>query len=311
MKKAIVICLAILWAFALASCSQAANVPAARPTETVTVQPTPTITPTPSPSTPVATPAPTAAQEIQDKVYRLTLDTAEYEEITPDSEYMLEGLLYVRLQTFPKVSDDAYDEQSMAERIEALEDSKIAGITLALSDEYSAQLTYPAWRIIYETGANEDAKRCEDIYFQTDTNEYRVHTSAPVDAAEGYRDDLKDYDQRIAKLFASIRLVEEPGPGDPGDTGLNQWWGEYKSDDLGFAIEITELTGDGFYADITLLRNGNTVLAGTAAISAEDERHAIMDGVEFRLYKDFSAIDIQTSEGSQWAHIRGRYERVE
>ncbi len=104
---------------------------------------------------------------------------------------------------------------------------------------------------------------------------------------------------------------DNPGQGDPGDTNQHEWWGTYKSDDLGFSIEITEYSGSDFWAEIILLRNGNVVLAGRAAISAEDDYLAVLDDIGFYLYEDYSAIDIVASESSDLAHMRGQYMKIE
>lgn len=114
------------------------------------------------------------------------------------------------------------------------------------------------------------------------------------------------------------QVYQDPGPGDPGDTNQPEWWGVYKSDELGFSVEINEfsVTPEGMYFEfvIYLLRNGSQVLAGTASVSEEDEHLAICDGFDgmgFYLYDDFSAIDINTSESSEWAHMRGKYTKIE
>ncbi len=104
---------------------------------------------------------------------------------------------------------------------------------------------------------------------------------------------------------------DDPGQGDPGDTNQHEWWGTYKSEDLGFSIEITEYSGSDFWAEICLLRNGNIVLAGRATISAEDDYLAVLDDIGFYLYEDFSSIDIVASESSDWAHMRGQYTKIE
>jgi len=114
------------------------------------------------------------------------------------------------------------------------------------------------------------------------------------------------------------QVYQDPGPGDPGDTNQPEWWGVYKSDELGFSVEINEfsetLEGMDFEFAIYLLRNGSQVLAGTASVSEEDEHLAIcddFDGMGLYLYDDFSAIDITTSESSEWAHMRGIYTKIE
>jgi len=114
------------------------------------------------------------------------------------------------------------------------------------------------------------------------------------------------------------QVYQDPGPGDPGDTNQPEWWGVYKSDELGFSVEINEFSvtpeGMDFKFVIYLLRNGSQVLAGSAIVSEEDEHLAICDdfgGMGFYLYDDFSAIDITTSESSEWAHMRGTYTKIE
>ncbi len=106
-------------------------------------------------------------------------------------------------------------------------------------------------------------------------------------------------------------LPDETEKSDPGDTNQNEWWGMYKSDDLGFSIEITEVTETSFWFDIYLLRNGKTVFSGTATISDDDDHMATCDDVGFYLYNDFSAIDFLASESSEWAHMRGQYTKLE
>lgn len=98
---------------------------------------------------------------------------------------------------------------------------------------------------------------------------------------------------------------------DSGDTDEVQWWGTYKSEDLGFSIEISEYSGVDFWVKIYLLRDGHEVLEGKAVISEDDEQMAIFDGMGIYLYEDFSAIDIFTSEDSEWAHMRGQYIKIE
>ncbi len=98
---------------------------------------------------------------------------------------------------------------------------------------------------------------------------------------------------------------------DPGDTDKLQWWGTYKSEDLGFSIEITEYSGVDFLVKIYLLRDSHTVLEGKAVISAEYDHLAVFKDFGFYLYEDFSAIDIVASEDSEWSHMRGQYKRVE
>ena len=175
---------------------------------------TPSPAPTVSGGVPDTSPDPVVPDTTPDPVpdapeYRLTVDAAGYEELSPGSEYLLDGLLYVTLEDFPNQTDTQYDEDTLLARIMELEGDDIRVVSLELSEEYSAQLTYPAWHIVYETGYEEDTALCADIYFQTDTREYRVHTNCNADHAYGYRDELQDYAERIDALFASIALTSE------------------------------------------------------------------------------------------------------
>ena len=100
---------------------------------------------------------------------------------------------------------------------------------------------------------------------------------------------------------------------DPGDTGQPEWWGTYKSDELGFSVIITEYSETGFWAEISLLRDGSIVLAAQASISPEDEQIAAFGdfGLSFHLSDDFSTVEITGPEKSEWAHLFGTYEKME
>lgn len=113
--------------------------------------------------------------------------------------------------------------------------------------------------------------------------------------------------------FNNLINSENSSWGDPGELGMLQWWGEFKSDDLGFSIALTEYSGTDFWVKIYLLRDGHTVIEGRAEIDAEDEHLAIFEdaGIGLYLYEDFSAIDILASEDSEWEHMRGKYTRIE
>lgn len=121
----------------------------------------------------------------------------------------------------------------------------------------------------------------------------------------------------LALCSCSLNAKESPGiqpdapaSAAPADTNALQWQGEYKNEEAGFAIDITECSGTDFLTDIFLLRNGHTLLAGTAAISAEDSRLATLEDVVLRLSEDGSAIEIDDSESAEWAHMSGQYIRV-
>lgn len=58
------------------------------------------------------------------------------------------------------------------------------GITVNADDAVSNRLTYPAWRVDYTTGANEDKRICTDIYVQAELNDFRFHIGIPADIYE-------------------------------------------------------------------------------------------------------------------------------
>ena len=127
-------------------------------------------------------------------------DVSGFDEVSPGSEYMLDGLLFLQLQEFPAIAADLYDEAGMVARLTELEGEEIRIISATLSQEHTSRLTYPTWLLLYETGENEDASRCADLYFQTDTGEFRVHTKVPVDLSV-------DYEERVEELLHSVVLA--------------------------------------------------------------------------------------------------------
>lgn len=124
----------------------------------------------------------------------LTLDAEGLEEITPDEEYCLDGALYYTLQTLAG-SEHASSEEVLACILE-LEGDEAANASISESEEYSALFTYPTWLITYDSGG----EHCIDLYIQTDTFDFRVHTRMPVDEAALYQDE-------ISARFASVDIV--------------------------------------------------------------------------------------------------------
>lgn len=96
---------------------------------------------------------------------------------------------------------------------------------------------------------------------------------------------------------------------DPGNTNDLQWWGTWMGD--GFSIEINEYNGSSFWFEIMNLRNGNTILAGTANLYPDNNYMAEFGAISFSLYEDFSAVDLFASESSEWAHLRGHYKHLD
>lgn len=103
-------------------------------------------------------------------------------------------------------------------------------------------------------------------------------------------------------------LSQDDGKGDLIPDGPN-WRGMYVGDE--FSIEITKFNGSSFWFDIYLLRNGSTVMSGTATLYPDDKYMAEYGEISFSLYKDYSAIDFFAPESSDWAHMRGQYKFIE
>ena len=130
----------------------------------------------------------------------ITAEVSGFDEVSPGSEYMLDGLLFLQLQEFPAIATALYDEAGMVARLMELEGEEIRMLSATLSQESTSQLSYPTWLLVYETGENEDAARYADLYVQTDAGEFRVHTKVPVDFAA-------DYEETIEELLHSVALA--------------------------------------------------------------------------------------------------------
>ncbi len=87
------------------------------------------------------------------------------------------------------------------------------------------------------------------------------------------------------------------------------WWGTYISDE--FSIEISLVSYKDFWFEITLLRNGQTVLEGPAYLYPDNDHMAEFGAISFYLYDDCNAIDFFASESSEWAHLRGHYVEID
>ena len=113
-------------------------------------------------------------------------------------------------------------------------------------------------------------------------------------------------------------LIDENGDAinsesDPGDTGQPEWWGTYQNDELGFSVIITEYSETGFWAEISLLRNGSIVLAAQVDVNPEHNLYATFGDfrINFSLTEDFRAVEIMGYEDSEWAHLFGTYTKLE
>lgn len=128
----------------------------------------------------------------------LVIDTTGLEELVAGQEYCLdgEGMLMYKLEVLDSAE---YDEAAVLANVQAVEPDITNVINVTESDEHSQLTSYPSWLLVYETGSNEDTRHCIDVYIQTDTYDYRVHASVPVDYAEQYHDE-------IGMRFATVGL---------------------------------------------------------------------------------------------------------
>lgn len=94
---------------------------------------------------------------------------------------------------------------------------------------------------------------------------------------------------------------------DPGDTYTFEWAGLWVGDE--YSIEITQDEYSDFWFEIINLKSGSIEMAGNANLYPDDAHMAEYEGISFYLYEDFSSIDFFATESSQWAHLRGQYDR--
>ncbi|MCL2434355.1 MAG: hypothetical protein FWD16_07565 [Clostridia bacterium] len=118
-----------------------------------------------------------------------------------------------------------------------------------------------------------------------------------------------DYQAGTAFLFDDWR---DSGRGDVVDDDVPHWWGTYVGD--GFSISIVNFNGTSFRFVVSNLSNGEYFLEGLAVLDPENDHQATHGtGTEFIglfLNEGDSSIDFQSSESSEWAHLRGTYEQV-
>ena len=130
---------------------------------------------------------------------KLVFDSEGFERIA-ENQYERDGLLWVTLEV-REIDEYASDEDSVMARIDELEDGAPYGAEIEQSEEISARITFPAWDIFYYTGENEDTNSCNDLYFQSDAHEYRVHVVVDGDHSSEYADVIGD-------IMASVQVVD-------------------------------------------------------------------------------------------------------
>lgn len=117
----------------------------------------------------------------------LIFDTDGLDVLAPGQEYMLDGLVYFKTD---KTDAAQYSEDAVLASIEAMQGQPLRLISIEESPEHAQALTYPSWLVSYETGENEDTAYCRDLYVQTDSGDYRLHTSTPIDYWDQYQDEI-------------------------------------------------------------------------------------------------------------------------
>lgn len=94
-----------------------------------------------------------------------------------------------------------FSKEAIVKQIESLNTVAVKDVKIEQDATISARLSYPAWRITYTTGSNEDTRTNLDFYIQTDAWDYRFHTSTPVDS-------FAEYSESIESWIESINLTE-------------------------------------------------------------------------------------------------------
>lgn len=175
----------------------------------------------------------------------LGIDIQGMEEVNPTTDYLLDDVLYVKLESYYSfINDKDYNEKSMLARIKELEGDEIKLKSITYSEEpnkdYSGGLGYPIWSIIYENGKNEDKVYCSDVYFRTPFGEYRVHTIVPVDRT-------KEYSNKIKQRLASAILLPPLTMDTSGTEADNASGTEYRNETLYIRLQsfATPIDGKG------------------------------------------------------------------
>jgi hypothetical protein len=126
----------------------------------------------------------------------LSFDTNGMEEIIPDYEYLYDGMVNF---TIEKVDSVNRSEDAVFKQIESLESYASIRLTnISESEEHAALLNSSCWLVVYYEGENEDTRHCMDVYVQTDTADYRLHSSVAADFQLDYHDEIG---RRLATVY--------------------------------------------------------------------------------------------------------------
>lgn len=193
----------LLCALILVGCSaspqatqQASATP--QPTATPAVVETPAATASPSPTETQSAAAETTAPAIKGLVLTVpvlvknvdTISSVVNADGTYREELLYDGMVSIVDESLAGVEST---KEAISKQITSLNDVEVSDMTVAQDATISTKLSYPAWRITYTTGANEDTRANVDIYIQTDSGDFRFHTSTPVDAYDEYKESIESW----------------------------------------------------------------------------------------------------------------------
>ncbi len=128
------------------------------------------------------------APNLVDLVELISSDS--YEDGTYREELLFDSMISIVTERLAGVD---YTEEAVASQIEYLNIDGLADLYIEQDSALSEQLTYPAWRVTYATGTNEDARNNLDIYIQTEGWDFRFHTATPADAYADYSDIIESW----------------------------------------------------------------------------------------------------------------------
>ncbi|WP_026528560.1 hypothetical protein [Butyrivibrio sp. VCD2006] len=128
--------------------------------------------------------------------------TYYYEDMTEDGLTVITNMCYVNSQR------DGQDMDAYAENLVCAQVNSDAVITGSAQDEeLSAKLTYPVYKIDYESGENEDTKQAVGVVILTDNFTYYYGYECPIDFFE---DNQEFYEEEL-KNIALIELGDVSG----------------------------------------------------------------------------------------------------
>ena len=106
-------------------------------------------------------------------------------------------LVVERLET-TNLDDEEIMPENIGELVAYFEDIDEEDINVTEDlDEFANLLSYPVAGAEYETGENEDTRKCADLFVFTDSWLFRVHLSIDADAFDDYSDEAMEWLQSL------------------------------------------------------------------------------------------------------------------